>query len=96
MHPETMRKLRVARSTAKVPFVINSAFRTAAHNKKVGGAANSPHLRGRAVDIKAMDGRAKYVILTSLLAAGFHRIGIYRTWIHADDDPSLDPQVVWL
>ena len=31
---------------------INSGFRSAAHNKKVGGASNSSHTRGLAADIK--------------------------------------------
>lgn len=36
------------------PFSPNSAYRTVAHNNAVGGAANSLHLFGRAVDIPAI------------------------------------------
>ena len=34
------------------PVVITSGYRTAAHNKSVGGAAYSQHLYGRAADIR--------------------------------------------
>ncbi|MCI5573663.1 MAG: D-Ala-D-Ala carboxypeptidase family metallohydrolase, partial [Faecalibacterium prausnitzii] len=34
------------------PLVITSAYRTAAHNKAVGGAAYSQHCYGRAADIR--------------------------------------------
>ncbi len=33
------------------PITVNSGFRTVAHNKAVGGAKNSHHLKGEAVDI---------------------------------------------
>ena len=34
------------------PVVITSGYRTAAHNKSVGGAKSSQHLLGRAADIQ--------------------------------------------
>ena len=39
----------------KVPIIINSGFRSPEVNKKVGGAPNSNHLSGCAVDIKVSD-----------------------------------------
>ena len=33
------------------PLDINSGYRTAKHNKKVGGVANSRHIQGKAFDI---------------------------------------------
>lgn len=33
------------------PVIINSAYRCEAHNKAVGGSANSQHFKGSAVDI---------------------------------------------
>lgn len=35
------------------PIIINSGVRCTAHNKKVGGVANSQHLYGRAADIRS-------------------------------------------
>ena len=42
--------LQAARDRFKVPIYINSAYRTPAYNKKIGGASKSYHMQGRAVD----------------------------------------------
>ncbi len=42
--------LQAARDHFKVPIYINSAYRTPAYNKKIGGASKSYHMQGRAVD----------------------------------------------
>lgn len=77
-----------ARETAGIPFVINSGFRTVAHNKKVGGVANSSHLTGKAVDLRARDGAESYAIIKSAIEVGIKRIGINRKkkFIHLDID----------
>lgn len=105
MKKDFMDRLQLARDLARAfstyhyggdqPFVINSGFRTKRHNKKVGGAKNSPHLRGVAADISAPRSRDKYFIRKALEMAGFHRIGIMHDAIHVDSDPSLDPHVQW-
>ena len=94
MQPEFMSKLDRAREVANIPFKINSGYRTAAHNAKV-GKPDSAHTRGWAADIMAKDSESRYAILSSLFAAGFARIGIYKTFIHVDCDPSLPSSVVW-
>lgn len=96
MQPTMLMALDDARDTAQVPFVLNSAVRCPAHNLKEGGRDNSAHLRGWAVDILCPSKRARYRILKGLFAHGFHRIGIYNGFIHADMDPSLPPEVTWL
>lgn len=45
-------KLQKIRDWAGAPIIINSAYRTDAYNKKVGGAPNSYHKRGQAFDIQ--------------------------------------------
>jgi len=45
--------LEKIRTHFRKPLVITSAYRTAAHNKAVGGAAYSQHCYGRAADIRA-------------------------------------------
>jgi len=37
------------------PLIVTSGYRTKAHNKKVGGAKDSYHMKGLAVDIKPVD-----------------------------------------
>lgn len=88
-------KLDKAREIANVPFRITSGYRTIAHNEKVGGVPDSAHTKGRAADIACTSGTNRYIIVNSLLQAGFNRIGIANTFIHVDDDPSKPPQVIW-
>jgi uncharacterized protein YcbK (DUF882 family) len=95
MKPEFLEKIDKAREISDTPYNINSGFRTIAHNKKVGGEPNSSHTKGYAADIGYSSGTQAYKILKGLMAAGFNRIGVYKSWIHADCDPSLPPNVVW-
>ena len=78
------------------PVVITSGYRTAAHNKSVGGAAYSQHLYGRAADIRVQG------IPVEQLAAyaetclpGTGGIGRYPPragravgWVHVDTRPA--------
>lgn len=96
MNVNFLAKLDEAREIAEIPFIINSAYRTKEHNKKVGGKPNSSHLRGLAVDIKATDSRTRFLVLQALISVGFNRIGIAKTFIHVDDDESKSKEVAWL
>ncbi|AQU83234.1 MULTISPECIES: D-Ala-D-Ala carboxypeptidase family metallohydrolase [unclassified Halomonas] len=49
---ETLALLQDIRIHFNVPVVITSGCRCAAHNRRVGGAANSQHVFGRAADIR--------------------------------------------
>jgi len=93
---DTLTKFDIAREYAQVPFVINSACRCEKHNKEVGGKEDSSHVLGKALDIKATDSRTRARVLYGLVMAGFNRIGIAKTFIHADDDDTKPSQVVWL
>ena len=50
---------------------------------------------GYAADIAAPDSRTKFIIIDSLLKAGFNRIGVGKTFIHCDNDPDKSPDVIW-
>lgn len=64
---------------------ITSGYRTAAHNKKVGGAAYSQHLYGMAADIKVTGVSPKDVAAyAETLLKGTGGIGIYDTFVHID------------
>ena len=80
-------QLNLARKFAGVPFVINSSIRCIKHNRRVGGSPTSSHLKGFAVDIRTKNKYVKKRVLFGLKQAGFCRIGIYKTFIHADNDP---------
>ena len=67
MDNDFLQRLDRARELAGVPFVINSGFRCAKHNKKIGGVPNSAHLRGLAADIAVPDSETRYKILYGLM-----------------------------
>lgn len=96
MNPEFLVKLDNARTLAGIPFKINSGYRTEAHNKKVKGVDGSSHCLGFAADLHANDARSRLLIVSSLLKAGFNRIGIAETFIHVDNDPTKDKNCIWL
>jgi len=88
--------LEQARAEANIPFIINSGYRTQKHNKKIGGVKSSSHLKGLAADIKCVDSRSRFIMLNSLISAGFTRIGIAKTFIHVDFDVDKSSMVYWL
>ena len=87
--------LQRARTIANIPMVINSAYRCKKHNKEEKGKPTSSHLKGLAVDIKCTNGYDRKTIVEALILAGFNRIGIAETFIHADIDTSKT-QSIWL
>ena len=80
-------KLDNARSSAGVPFKVNSGYRCPAHNQKVGGVPHSDHLRGEAVDIATPNSEVRYRVIYGLISAGFTSFIIYPTFIHVSYSP---------
>ena len=95
MKEEFLEKIDKARSIANIPFKINSGFRTKAHNKKIGGSENSSHMNGVACDIHCVDSHSRQIIVNALIQAGFTRIGIAKTFVHADTD-QFKNDALWL
>lgn len=85
-----------ARSLAEVPFKVNRGCSCVEHNKTIKGySPTSSHLFGLAVDISCKNSRVRFLIIRSLLAVGFNRIGVYKNHIHADIDKSKPSSVIW-
>ena len=97
-----LEKLDQARGLAGIPFKITSGFRTEAYQDdltrrgyKTAKKGTSPHLKGLAADISVKDSRQRYIVINSLLLAGFTRIGIADTFIHVDLDTEKSQNVIW-
>lgn len=72
-----------------LPITINSGYRTAKHNAKVGGAKNSLHVLGMAADfhIKGLHSRMVYKLIEKGIKEGKipeGGLGSYQTWVHYD------------
>ncbi|MFH0766316.1 MAG: D-Ala-D-Ala carboxypeptidase family metallohydrolase [Calditrichota bacterium] len=82
-----------ARDCAGTPFTIVSGFRCATHNEAVGSTSKN-HTSGKAADIACLNGPDRIKIVHGLIRAGFRRIGIGRTFIHADSMNEVES--IWL
>lgn len=95
MDKDFLYKLVEARIVANMPFKINSGFRTAERNAKVGGVIDSSHTLGLAADIAVLNSNERYIILQALMKAGFNRFGIGRNFIHVDSDTNKPSNCIW-
>lgn len=90
-----LERLELARGIARIPFRVNSCCRCENWNKQEGGLGDSAHLMGLAADLSARNGNERWRIIDALLRAGFVRIGVGQTFIHADVDESKPCPVIW-
>jgi len=86
-------------SAGGLPLTILSGYRTAAHNRAVGGARHSQHVEGRALDLappKTMTVREFFHIIHGLTrdVASLGGIGLYPSFVHIDCRPTYRV-VVW-
>ncbi len=89
MDENFMEKLVTLRTAYDNPMILSSAYRSPEHNANIGGAKNSPHIYGKAVDVLCY-GRDAYNLLSLALQLGFTGIGISqkgdvsKRFIHID------------
>ncbi len=86
---ELAANLQVLRDFLGEPVHINSAYRTPAHNKRIGGEPNSQHLLAKAADItvKSKSPSQLASIIEKLIAAGKMKqggLGLYKGFVHTD------------
>jgi uncharacterized protein YcbK (DUF882 family) len=90
VHEKLIELLEKIRAKVDAPVYINSGYRCEAHNKKVGGVANSQHTKGTAADIRA-DG-VNAATLFQIIKQLFNEYKIpelgycqkYPTFVHVD------------
>jgi uncharacterized protein YcbK (DUF882 family) len=86
---ELSKNLEVIRAAVGRPIRINSAYRSPAHNKQVGGVSGSQHQYGRAADIRVegMGAGQLHAVVLDLINQGKIKqggVGIYPTFVHYD------------
>lgn len=96
-----LERLERGRVRAEIPFTVTSGCRCPDYNKEEGGEPNSAHITTElkkcyAADIWATGSRPRGVIVSSLVAVGFNRFGISKSFVHVDIDPALPPNMIWL
>lgn len=83
---EALDRLEAVRQRLGKPMRLNSAYRSAAHNRAVGGEADSQHRQGKAFDV-ALVGFTRAELKAAARAAGFTGIGDYDSFVHIDTGP---------
>jgi len=95
MSDELISMLDIARKKYGKAIVINSGYRTVKRNAKVGGTPESSHTKGLAVDIACNNSTDRFKLEGILRKVGFKRIGVAKTFIHADIDKDKAQNVLW-
>ena len=91
-----IRLLDGIRGVAGIPLVLNSAYRSPEHEKKMGRSGTSSHCKGIAVDIRCNTLANRDRIVRAAMACGITRFGIAPTYIHIDADKDKTQGVIWI
>ena len=99
IEPELMAMLDMARSYAKIPFIITCGLRDKVENENAGGVPDSAHLPdahglSQAVDISCVDSSDRWKMVFALKDAGFKRIVIEQKHLHVDISQTLPQEVL--
>ena len=72
-----------------LPIRVNSAYRSPAHNRRIGGARHSQHVQGRALDLSPPDGWSVERFHTHIRdhVPAVRGLGKYLTFVHVDIRP---------
>ncbi len=89
-------RLDNVRERLGAPLAVLSGFRCPEHNRRIGGAEDSAHLRGLAADLGCAGSAIRLRLLEELRQEGFNRLGLGASFIHVDADPDLPGNVLWL
>lgn len=84
-----MTKLQKVRDAYGKPMKVNSGYRCEAHNKRVGGAKYSNHVKGIAADIAMANSMDRHKLIRIATNIGLTVI-VYKDFCHIDDRPN-DP-----
>lgn len=84
--------LQVLRDDLDSPIHVISGYRTPSHNKAVGGAKYSQHLKAKAGDLvhRQLTPKQIHARIENLIKAGKMKdggLGLYKTFVHYDVGP---------
>ena len=80
-----------------VKFTVTSAFRTEAENSACGGAPNSQHLTGDAIDLKPLDLSVNdFIAKVKNSGFSFDQLIKYRTFVHVSFACARKPRLMEL
>jgi uncharacterized protein YcbK (DUF882 family) len=82
---DLLKVLEIVREHFGKPVIINSACRCADHNKSIGGASKSYHVKCQAADIVVKDVPSSQV--QEFLQEWIGGLGCYSTFTHIDVGP---------
>lgn len=82
LKPELVDMADIGRGYSGIPWKITSGFRTPEYNKNIGGAVNSDHLTGDAIDVLCRNDEERWKIIDGAMKAGFRRFGIGEGFVH--------------
>ena len=82
-------KLEKLREAVGFKLIITSGFRSEKENEAIGGAKNSLHLEGKAIDIATINisTNGMYQLIKNAILVGFTGIIIYPRHVHLDIRP---------
>jgi len=88
-------KLDEAREMYGKPMKVESGSRCPAWNKHEKGKRNSAHLKGEAADIRCTTSHDRYRLLNIFCILGFNRLGLGKTFLHADISKTNPREQAW-
>lgn len=93
---DALDKLQALRNRLGKPLVLTSAYRSPAHNKRVGGAKGSKHMEGIAFDVR-MENHDPHEFEAAARAVGFTGFGYYPKsgFLHVDTGPARSWGTPW-
>lgn len=92
---DLVERLQSVRDIIGKPLHITSGVRCNKHNAEVGGAWESEHTTGEAVDIRCEGSPLRYDLLC-VLVEKFNRVGIADNFIHVGISKTKDQDVIWV
>lgn len=87
--------LILAQKMCGLQFVVTSGFRSLEHERSKGRKGTSSHCKGLAVDISTPDSLTRFKVVGALILSGFPRLGIGKTFVHADIDTSKPHPIIF-